>query len=413
MLAATASPSMPAHARTAPSDRTAGALAVAVFMAAICWSPLIPGLLHLNSSLAFIAAFLLFSAITVARVGLDTAVACTSLALVLACLLLFLATGSPTLLARVAPLPMLLFASYQAVSLRPLVDRLCDALSAFMAIGIVMCIVGFAYAYAGGQPILSIENTDGRENALYLTTMSNFVFGSVIRPSFIYDEAGAFSFMICAVVVQREMLGRGARLSWFLMVGGLITLSLTHTLILLLFMARRLGIATTAAIVALLAVAGATAVQSNDDLSFFADRFEVQDGKLAGDNRSNQVQNFFAVVNPEIVLFGDVECHKRPERTCDEHGDISSSPVTPTYRAGVLMLGVQLLVHAALLVAFLRRREFRFPALALTLLLLQRPYFEGYGYGFMTYVALFQMFQPGMRRPRSVAGRPVPAASAP
>src|SRR4051812_35995979 len=105
------SPSMAGPARSARSERTGGLLALAVFMAAICWSPLMPGLLHLNSSLAFIGAFVLFTGITASRAGLDTTVACASLALMLACLILFLATGSATLLARVAPLPMLLLAS--------------------------------------------------------------------------------------------------------------------------------------------------------------------------------------------------------------------------------------------------------------------------------------------------------------
>lgn len=374
-----------------PAPPSRALLATAFFILALCWSPLLPGLLHLDNGLAFLVAFLLLAALTIADSGVSVAVATTCALLVVACLLLFVATGSRTMLARLAPVPMLLFIAHQAVSVRGLVERLCDVMSAYVAIGIVLCVIGFVYAWSGGQPLLSIDNGDGRENALYLTTMSNFRVGTVIRPSFIYDEPGAFSFLVCAVVAMRDMLGRPGRLSWFLMLGGLVTLSLTHMLILMLFLVRRLGFVRSGLIAAVL-VAGALAVVSaQDGLGFVAERFTVDDGKLAGDNRSDQISNFMAVVTPEIFLFGDIQCQKRPERGCEEHGDISSSPVTPTYRAGLAMLLVQLWTHAALVVCAVRRRAFLFPALTLSLLLLQRPYFEGYGYGFITYIVLFHM----------------------
>ena len=391
MPAALSLPPRP-DAAVAPGWRFRATLATAFFILAICWSPLLPGLLHIDTGLAFLTAFMLYAALTIGDRGVPVAAAGTCALIVAVCLALFIATGSRTLLARIAPVPMLLFAARQTISVRGLVERLCDAMSAFASIGVIACIIGFAYAWFGGQPVLSIENNDGRENALYLTTMTNFWVGTVIRPSFIYDEPGAFSFVVCAVVVMREMLGRPARLSWLLMLGGLITLSLTHMLILLLFLGQRLGWARSAIVGAVL-LAGAMSLANlvGDELGFVAERFTVDDGKLSGDNRSNQIGNFMDIVNPEILLVGDVECQKRPERMCEEHGDISSSPVTPVYRGGLLMLIVQLWTHVALLVCAMRRRAFVFPALAMSLLLLQRPYFEGYGYGFATYILLFHM----------------------
>ena len=380
-------------------------VATAFFIAAICWSPLLPGLLHLDNGLAFLAAFLVYAALTMSSRGVSVAAACSCALIVVACLALFIGTGSRTLLARVAPIPMLLFAARQTTFVPRLIERLCDVLSAFAVFAVVMSIIGFAYAWFGGQPLLSIENGDGRENALYLTTMTNFWVGTVIRPSFIYDEPGAFSFALCAIVAMREMLGRPARLSWLVLLGGLITLSITHMLILALYMLWRLGFARSALIAAVVAVAGAISLSSvgGDELGFVADRFTVDDGKLSGDNRSDQISNFLNVVNPEILLVGDVECQKRPERACEEHGDISSSPVTPVYRGGLLMLVVQVWTHVALIACAIRRRAFVFPVLALSLMLLQRPYFEGYGYGFFTYLLLFSM-QAVIARQRARGG---------
>ncbi|MEP6502258.1 MAG: hypothetical protein ABJD97_02935 [Betaproteobacteria bacterium] len=378
-------------------------VATGFFLLALCWSPLLPGLLGLESSVAFLAGFALFTSLVNGRRGVPVAVAGACAALVLVCLLLFLVTGSKTLLARLVPVPLLVFAAWQANSVEGLVERLCDAMSAFCVAGVAMCVVGFVYAYLGGQPVLSIVNNDGRENALYLTTMTNFWVGNVIRPSFIYDEPGAFAFMVCATVAMREALGRPGRLSWLLILGGLITLSITHMLVLMMFLVRRIGWARTGLVATVLVGGVATLIQTTDEFDFVADRFTVDDGKLSGDNRSDQVANLLAVITPEMFLFGDVMCHDRPDRVCEEHGDISSSPATPVYRGGVVMLATQITVHVALVVAFLRQRRFRFPALVFTILLLQRPYFEGYGYGFFTYLLLFHML--AMRRKRTEEAR--------
>jgi len=143
-----------------------------------------------------------------------------------------------------------------------------------------------------------------------------------------------------------------------------------------------------------------------EELEVLVSRFSIEDGQFAGDSRSNQVENFFAVVHPGMVLFGDAECHDRPERNCEEHGDITSSPVTPTYTGGIVALIVQLGVHAGLIVAFFRSRRFRFSALALTLLLLQRPYFEIGGYGFISFLLLFLMWKRPTAHAAAHSSRP-------
>jgi len=370
----------------------------AFFMLAICWSPLLPGLLSVQSSWAFLAAFVVYVGLVFNKRGVDVPLLVLSTLLIMCCLLLFLATGSETLLARTLPLPLLVFAAHQTASIDKLPEAICRVLSVYLVAGVVLSIIGFAYAYAGGQPLLSIANPDGRENSLFLTTMTNVWFETIIRPSFIYDEPGAFSFIVCATVALREVLGKSARTSYFLMLGGLITFSLAHVLVLLLFLVARLGILKTCLIAAAVSSGAILALSASDEFNFFTSRFAIEDGRLAGDNRSNQLDNLAEVIDPEIFLFGDIACHNRPDRTCPEHGDISSSPATPVYRGGLLLLTAQIVTHAALIVAFFRRKAFRFAALALSLLLLQRPSFEGFGYGLITYMTLFVMFKRSSSR---------------
>jgi hypothetical protein len=311
---------------------------------------------------------------------------------------------------RLAPLPLLVFVAWQTFAIRGLPQRLCHLMTVFMLIGLAGAALGLAYSWLGGEPILRIANADGRENGLYLTTMSNFTFGGVIRPSFIYDEAGAFSFILCATVALREVLGFGRRVSLLLMLGGLVTFSLAHILITVLYLLFRIGTLKTTVVLAALSLPLMQLASQFGELEFLFNRFTIVEGQLAGDNRSNQIENFLSVVHPGMVLLGDAECHVRSDRVCDEHGDISSSPVTPTYRGGIVALLVQVVVHIALIVAFFRDKRFRFSALALTLLLLQRPFLEFGGYGYVTFLLLFLMLNS--RAPhRAVRGAPVGPSS--
>lgn len=92
---------------------------------------------------------------------------------------------------------------------------------------VVLAIIGMFYHLAGGSPLITLVNPDGRDNAFYLTTFSNAE-AFVIRPSAIYDEPGAFSFYLCVLVTMRSLLGMSIRTSGLLLLGGLVTQSMTH-----------------------------------------------------------------------------------------------------------------------------------------------------------------------------------------
>jgi hypothetical protein len=369
-------------------------VACAFFIAALSWSPLLPALFSVPFSVALLASTGALAVLTGYVRGTSPSIAFVCAVMLIAAVGLFAITQSSNLLLRTAPIPLLLLAAHQTRIVEGLPDVLCTWLTRFLVLGVAGALVGFAYAYLGGPALLEINNIDGRENGLYLSTMSNVYLLGIIRPSFIYDEAGAFSFALCATVALRSVLGRSVAPSYFMMLGGLVTFSVTHILLTMVFLAFRLGPAKTVAVVAAMLVVLVPAAATSEEFEFFFSRFEVADGQLAGDNRSMQIGNFLDIVSPRILLFGDVDCHSRAEGTCEEHGDISSSPVTPTYKGGILVLLVQLAVHIALIMVFFKHARFRFAALLMTLLLLQRPYFDVSGYGFLTYLMLFLMLHP-------------------
>jgi hypothetical protein len=107
--------------------------------------------------------------------------------------------------------------------------RFVEVATQMFVLFIFLAMIGVLYYYAGGSPVLTLVNSDGRENSLYLTTFSNAA-EFFIRSSAIYDEPGAFSFYICITVALRSLLGMSNRTSGLLLLGGLITLSIAHVI---------------------------------------------------------------------------------------------------------------------------------------------------------------------------------------
>lgn len=378
----------------------------AFFVAALSWSPLLPGALGFPFVLALLLSFFVFVTLTLLLHGTTPLPLLLMFGMLVACVVFMGISQSSVLLMRTTPIPMLAFMAYQATRVPGLAHALCRALTVYLMIGVVGALIGQAYALSGGVPLLTIANIDGRENSLYLTTMSNFNWLGVIRPAFIYDEPGAFSFLICATVALREVLGMRRGPSLFLLIGAVTTFSITHWIVTVIFLVLRFGLLRVAVVVALIIIPLLPTLGSLEELEFITERFEVSNGEFAGDNRSNQLRNFADAVDGQIVLFGDIECQARPEKVCHEHGDITSSPATPLYKAGLLGLIPQLVVHLALLLLLVFVPQYRFAALALTILLLQRPYFEISGYGFMTYLTTLLMIQSRRFRAGGTALRP-------
>lgn len=266
--------------------------------------------------------------------------------------------------------------------------------TAFAFLGLFCSFCGFVYAYFGGSAHLCIENPDGRSNCLYFLSFSNAVIGNVIRPSFIFDEPGAFSFYLVSIVIMRELNKFSSKISALILFIGLITFSVTHLIIFVIFILFKTinNLRRFISLLTMFFLLSTASIDFNklDEFSFFTGRINSE--QMVENNRTVQLSNFFNILDGKVFLLGNIDCLNQPENVCIEHGDITSSPVTPTYRLGVLGLIVQVLTHGMIIFFALANSRLYFCALSLTILLLQRPFFTTANYAFLIYFLIFMMF---------------------
>jgi hypothetical protein len=262
--------------------------------------------------------------------------------------------------------------------------------TALLLVLLVGAIIGFVLALSGMQPMFEMANTDGRPNYFFYTTFSNLRWGNIIRPSGIYDEPGAFSFMICAVSAIRHLRGRDSRVTWLMLGMGFITLSLAHLVYVLLHaLAERLkyrnvvGImATLLPLVLLVGYLGGFEIFEKRLLS----RATISEsGEIVGDNRSLRAVNAAKHLNahPDSILFGaDPSCRFEPVECKEKFPLMGENPLSPLVFNGILISWPYYLVLAVLLCAPMFGRKY-IVSFAFAALLLQRPYMLGLGYSFI------------------------------
>jgi hypothetical protein len=169
--------------------------------------------------------------------------------------------------------------------------------------------IGFFYTFIlDGEAIFSVNNEDTRHNGLYLTTFSNWYVRGVIRPSGIYDEPGALSLVVCLIAAIRDKIGAPKRTTTIILVLGLITLSVAHVIFLLLYFLNvtRKSIARATfkfGILSMILFVGIYNSPFRDVFDeFLFSRFELVDGRLAGDNRSALMENSINFLKDYKVL---------------------------------------------------------------------------------------------------------------
>jgi hypothetical protein len=290
-----------------------------------------------------------------------------------------------------------------------------DSSIAFLtrALGLVLfgAWISVVYGMLGGMPIWSFTNPDGRSNFLFLSSFSNsetWEFISLIRPSGLYDEPGALSFAITIVVILRELRNSRSRGSLFLMLGGLITLSVSHVVIFALYFwyyIRGFPLIARVALWALLSCSvffsSLIIAQSNSVLSaVFLERFVFEDGRFRGDNRSGQVADFFQILEerPEINFRGALSADDAALEF--RNIDQSSNPFSTWFYYGVFVwifyLG-SILYISWLALSNLRNASVLFGSLALVLLLLQRPYVHDPSWCIAVWLAVFSLRNVSLR----------------
>jgi hypothetical protein len=256
-------------------------------------------------------------------------------------------------------------------------------------------IFGFVLALNGAEPLFDVTNTDGRPNYFFYTTFSVMRWGNVIRPSGIYDEPGAFSFMICAVAALRHLRGHDARVTWLMLAMGFITLSLAHLVYVILHaMAERFRLSNVAgiavALLPLLLVAGYLGGFDIIEKRLLSRATISASGEVVGDNRSAKMANAAAHMSahPKSILLGADPSCRFDKVTCREKFPfMGENPLSPLVIHGLFISWPYYLVLAALFLAPIFGRKYMV-SFAYGALLLQRPYMIGIGYSLVGLLVL-------------------------
>lgn len=375
-----------------------------MFLIAISWSPFFPGAVGIPTIVLYLPALIFYTIYRFINTQCTNTVFLICILLEIAILIVTLMIESSLYFNRYILMPIGLLACYLTVSDKRILDKTCSCLAILSMVGLIFSWGSFFYAFFGGGSILDFPNPDGRVNHLYLSSFTNTVSDNIIRPSFIFDEPGAFSFFLCFVVLFRELLGKEKKVSFLILIGGLITFSLSHMIVLITYFICNLRFKNVILFIfpiALLIVQ----LSQLQEFDFFFNRFIINDGKMSGDNRSEQVENFMDIVSQDILLFGDHKCHSLPEQKCISHGDISSSPVTPVYYGGILFLIVQIITHLFFIYKAFGNKNYAFVSIAMSILLLQRPFFSTIGYQLMIYIPLFYMLKYNYKCNESLLGK--------
>ena len=248
-------------------------------------------------------------------------------------------------------------------------------------------IVGFIFALNGAEPMFEIANSDGKPNHYFYTTFSKVRWGNVIRPSGLYDEPGALSFMVCGIAALRHLRGRDARVTWLMLGMGFVTLSLAHLVYVLLHaVAEKLRLRNVFGIVAILLpmilVVGYLGGFEIIEKRLLARVTVTEAGEIVGDNRSWRMVNAaeHMSAHPESVLFGaDPSCRFDQDKCKEKFPLMGENPLSPLVMQGIFISWPYYLALAILFTAPLFGRKF-IVSMAFGALLLQRPYMLGIGY---------------------------------
>ena len=364
-------------------------------LAGILWTPIIPGYFGIKTSFIYIPLIFICTSIALINYKKNANIIFFSFIYEVTILSTSYYISSVEYLKVLALFPAFLIISNAISSTFNLKNNFCDYLTSFSLLAVAMMVLGVAYAAIGGSSFLEFPNPDGRLSLLYLTTIANEggVDGVSIRPSFIYDEPGAISFVLWVCIAIRESLGRERKISWLIAVGGLLTISVTHFILIIIFIFFKLkiNIKNIGIFISVLIFLYIIMLLSNN-LDVILNRIDLSAAIFSENNRSLQVFNFLNAVNVDIILFGAYECFESIDKVCKDHGDITSSPLTPLYYGGIALLIIQICTLIYLLLIIFKDKKNSISAIIVFVLVMQRPYFNIIGYGLLIYIALLNIY---------------------
>lgn len=270
---------------------------------------------------------------------------------------------------------------------------------------IVLSWIALIYTLLGGKPIFEVLLPDGRTFSLLLSsfTVTYELTGhlGIIRPSAIYDEPGAFSFVICYVCICRHLMGLDRNLTWLILLSGLITFSLAHVVYIVIHFLSENHKALNLKRLFLLSVFSLFIIsfipQTQRAFQFLLiERFERdQHGTIKGDNRRAQLLYNFEMLskNKGAILWGvdDEPFISVNEMKAKYPGYSYENPLSPLILRGVFSSFVYYASIIILIVVGLSKRRY-FVLIGLALLFFQRPYIMNLGYSLYLLIPLLYIY---------------------
>ncbi len=248
---------------------------------------------------------------------------------------------------------------------------------------LLFSLIGVLYNAAGGGPVFTLVNPDGRLNDFYLTTFSN-ARAFFIRPSSIYDEPGTFSFYICFLVAIRGLLNLDDKKTIILLFGGLITQSIAHLGFLLiwfswyLFIKKKKYLSLKNIMAMILVVTLGITIYKTGIMDWAIERgLDFQENPWKNPRQRAYDKALMAIESDySRVIFGfNPECAKRTE-SCFQYGE---NPLTPLSYGGALASWPYYAFFIfAVFSLFFSRNGLLYIGIAF--LLLQRPYLLEFPY---------------------------------
>jgi hypothetical protein len=274
-----------------------------------------------------------------------------------------------------------------------------EILTRLVMIFLFGAVFGTFYAYYGGVPILDFANPDGRLNQLYLTTLTNSQIENFIRPSGVFDEPGALSFVACFIAALRHSTGGNKKITWIMLILGMVTMSVAHLVYVLLHAAEELKSHKRAkdvfmflGVVAICSWVLVSFIQPIQDIlsALLFSRFTDDTLSTLGQDRVTTLLNAVGYININTFMFGlDSDCALGFANCTFDKGfdNYSDNPLTLLVHWGWLLAFPYYFVLAYL--AFNSVRQRNFIMFGIMLLLLQRPYTMSYGYSMLIVLTLF------------------------
>lgn len=262
--------------------------------------------------------------------------------------------------------------------------EICSIILCVMLVG---AIIGYIWASAGGEPLFWWPTERGGHNFQPFSFSSAWVLTET-RMNGIYNEPAVLSFFLCLTAASRHVLGLDRRMTAFLLIGGMITVSLAHLIYIFCHIVATFRWPrssrewrATGGFVAALLIMAAVVSQTSDMTGTFADRLgppteDQEAGRLvAGDNRGPRIVAGLEALqnNPVGWLVGVGPNCAVDSNNCEGASyAVGETPLSPIVKWGLVASLHFYLILGVLCLAGLRDRHL-FVAVGVALMIAQRP----------------------------------------